>query len=83
MRPVTSLRLAFATLAGATIGFCVPVNAGILKKEPVMGALKEGQVVFVDDGSCPAGQIKKVVGGNHVKAGGYKHIERMRSCVPR
>jgi hypothetical protein len=48
-----------------------------------MGALKEGQVVLVDDGTCPKGQLKRVVGGNHVKAGGSKLIERTRSCVPR
>jgi hypothetical protein len=57
--------------------------ATIVKSEPPMGALKEGQVVLVDDGSCPAGQIKKVVGGNHVKVGGWKNIERERSCIPR
>lgn len=48
-----------------------------------MGALKEGQRVLVDDGSCPAGQIKEVIGGNHIKAGGYKRIERQRRCIPR
>jgi hypothetical protein len=48
-----------------------------------MGALKEGQVVLVDDGSCPAGQIKKVIGGNHTKVGGFKNIVRERSCIPR
>ena len=47
------------------------------------GAMKEGEVVLVDDGSCPKGQIKRIVGGNHVKAGGYKQIVRTRSCVPR
>jgi len=70
-------------IALAMFGFGLPARAEILKKEPVMGALKEGQVVLVDDGSCPAGQIKKVVGGNHVKAGGYKRIERIKTCVPR
>jgi hypothetical protein len=57
--------------------------ATIVKSEPPMGALKEGQAVLVDDGSCPAGQIKKVVGGNHVKVGGWKNVERERSCIPR
>ena len=57
--------------------------AKTLTREPPMGALKEGQVVLVDDGSCPKGQIKRVVGGNHVKVGGSKHIERTRSCVPK
>ena len=58
-------------------------QAEVLKREPPLGALKEGQVVLVDDGSCPKGQIKRVVGGNHVKAGGTKMIERTRTCVPR
>jgi hypothetical protein len=40
-------------------------------------------VVLVDHGSCPAGQIKQVTGGNHVKAGGTKHIERSHKCVPK
>jgi hypothetical protein len=57
--------------------------AEVLKREPPMGQLQEGQVVLVDDGSCPAGQIKQVTGGNHVKAGGFKHIERTRNCIPR
>ena len=54
-----------------------------LKQEPAMGALKEGEVVLVDDGSCPKGQIKRVVGGNHVTVGGFKKIQRKRSCVRR
>jgi hypothetical protein len=54
-----------------------------IKREPAMGAMKEGEVVLVDDGSCPKGQIKRVVGGNHTKVGGSKKIERTRSCVPR
>jgi hypothetical protein len=50
---------------------------------PPMGAMREGQVLLVDDGSCPAGQIKRVVGGNHTKVGGTKQIVRTSSCVPR
>ena len=57
--------------------------AEIVKKEPPMGAMREGQVLLVDDGSCPAGQIKRVVGGNHTKVGGTKQIVRTSSCVPR
>ena len=57
--------------------------AATVKQEPPMGAMREGQVLFVDDGSCPAGQIKRVVGGNHTKVGGTKQIVRTSSCVPR
>ncbi len=55
----------------------------ILKTEPPMGALREGQTVLVDDGRCPAGQIRRVTGGNHVAAGGHKHITRSSVCVAR
>ena len=57
--------------------------AETVKKEPPLGAMREGQVLLVDDGSCPAGQIKRVVGGNHTKVGGTKQIVRTSSCVPR
>ena len=73
---ITATIVATMLMAGAA-------EARILKHEPPMGALKEGQRVLVDDGSCPAGQIKEVIGGNHVKAGGYKHVERQRRCIPR
>ena len=57
--------------------------AKTVKQEPPMGAMREGEVVLVDDGSCPAGQIRRVVGGNHTKAGGTKQIVRTSSCVRR
>jgi len=41
--------------------------------------LRVGQRVFVDDGSCPAGQIKQVVGSRLSENG----VVRTRSCVPR
>ncbi len=73
----------FALAVIAVLAAAPPLRAEILKKEPAMGALREGQVVLVDDGSCPAGQLKQVTGGNHVKAGGTKHIERSYKCVPK
>ena len=76
--------LAFAVIfAIATTALSGQSLAEVLKREPPMGQLREGQVVLVDDGSCPAGQIKQVIGGNHVKAGGFKHIERTHNCIPR
>ena len=72
--------IAFAV---ALVVAAAPAPAQVLKKEPPMGQLREGQVVLVDDGSCPAGQIKEVIGGNHVNAGGTKHIVRTHKCIPR
>jgi len=71
--------MALIILFGTTAGAC----AQYLTQEPPMGALKEGQRVLVDDGSCGPGKILEVVGGNHVKAGGTKHIERRRRCIAR
>ena len=58
-----------------------PVEAQVLTREPPIGAMKEGERVLVDDGTCPKGQIKEVIGGNHVKVGGTKQVERQRRCI--
>lgn len=52
----------------------------VLKEEPASHALKRGRVVLVDDGSCPAGQIKVVTAGEGEGPGG---IKRSRRCVPK
>ena len=77
------MRISAIAFACGSVVSAAAVGEPIVKTEPAMGALKEGQVVMVDDGTCPVGQIKRVVGGNHTKVGGYKKIERVRSCVAR
>ena len=72
-----------AVFAIFAISLASQASAEVLKREPPMGQLREGQVVLVDDGSCPPGQIKRVTGGNHVKAGGFKHILRTHKCIPK
>ena len=67
----------------AAVAVAMPAAAQVLKVEPPMGAMREGQRVLVDDGTCPPGQIKQVIGGNHVKVGGHKQVERQRRCIPR
>ena len=57
--------------------------ATVLKTEPPMGALKPGQRVLVDDGFCPKGQVREVIGGDHYKVGGRNAVERQRRCIPR
>jgi len=52
----------------------------ILKEEPKRNLLKYGKVVLVDDGSCPAGQIKEVTGGDSSAA---TNIKRTRRCIPK
>jgi hypothetical protein len=74
----------FACVATLAIGaLTASVTAEVVKREPGMGQMKENQRLLVDDGSCPAGQIKEVIGGNHQKVGGTKFIERQRRCIPR
>jgi class 3 adenylate cyclase len=53
-------------------------SAQILKTEPAIGQLPTGATALVDDGTCPAGQIKQIVGGN-ITTG----APRLRSCIPR
>jgi hypothetical protein len=51
----------------------------ILPREPDLGELRLGQRVYVDDGACPAGQIKEVTGANLTPSG----VTRTRQCVAR
>ncbi len=50
----------------------------ILKTEPAIGQLPTGASVLIDDGTCPPGQVKQIIGGN-VTTG----QPRIRSCIPR
>jgi class 3 adenylate cyclase len=50
----------------------------VLRAEPALGQLPTGAAALVDDGTCPVGQIKQIVGGN-VTTG----QPRLRSCIPR
>jgi hypothetical protein len=57
----------------------------IVKTEPPKGALVKGAYVYLDNGSCPKGQLMKVTGGAF--AGGGKNgrgvaAPRTRQCVP-
>jgi hypothetical protein len=72
-----------ALLAAMTVTLITPVHAEILKNEPKMGDPKRNRTMLVDDGTCPKGQIKRVVGRNQVKATGTKHIVRISTCVRR
>ena len=72
--PLTSVSV-FALLA---------LTAPALAQQTVMREsditdLRLGQRVLVDDGSCPAGQIKEISGSQMTPAG----IVRTRKCVPR
>jgi hypothetical protein len=60
-------------------GFAAPAVAQQVAREQDIVDLRLGQRIMVDDGSCPAGQIKEVTGVKLTTSG----IARARKCVPR
>jgi hypothetical protein len=58
---------------------------GIMRREPAAGQLRAGDIVFVDDGTCPKGQIKKVTGGSNVgnNVAGMVGRNRHKECIKR
>jgi hypothetical protein len=74
-RPITATAAALAaTIVMATSAFATQVS-----RESDITALRLGQRILVDDGSCPAGQIKEIVGVALTPSG----VTRSRTCVPR
>lgn len=67
--------MASLVVLGLAVAACSPT---IVKHEPEGGALPHNDVVLVDDGSCPDGQIKEITGGNNSLG-----IDRKRRCIPR
>jgi hypothetical protein len=74
------LFVSLLTLAGG--GLLVPASpllAQHVSREQDIGDLRLGQRVKVDDGTCPAGQIKEVSGTRMTSTG----IVRTEKCIPR
>jgi hypothetical protein len=61
------------------LGFVTPAMAQQVAREQDIADLRLGQRIMVDDGSCPAGQIKEVTGVKLTTSG----VARARKCVPR
>jgi hypothetical protein len=70
-------RVIFSTFL--LIGFAAPALAQQVAREQDIADLRLGQRIMVDDGSCPAGQIKEVTGVKLTTSG----VARARKCVPR
>ncbi len=49
-----------------------------LKEEPPAGSVPYRKVVYVDDGTCPNGQVKEITGGSQAQS-----IPRQVRCVKR
>ena len=69
------------TLPGALVLFALaaPVTAQQVSREQDIVGLRLGQRVKVDDGTCPAGQVKEV-SGTKLTSGG---VVAARKCIPR
>lgn len=73
-----------ALVLAATLAFAVspPCQSQqkieYLKEEPPRGALPYRKIVYVDDGTCPKGEVKEITGGSQEKS-----IPRTVRCVKR
>jgi Family of unknown function (DUF6719) len=63
----------------ALLALAAPAAAEQVSREQDIVELRLGQRILVDDGSCPAGQIKEVSGAKMTAAG----IQRAKNCIPR
>jgi len=91
--PTRVVLAAFLTVLGAPLAAATSAtlvggqgNPRPLAREPGPGQLHLGEVVFVDDGTCPPGQIKRVIGGSNRDYGADRRrtgTARQVACVPR
>ncbi len=63
----------------ASLALTAIARADIVGRESDISGLRLGQKIYVDDGSCPAGQIKEIAGMRLSAAG----VEASRKCVDR
>jgi hypothetical protein len=66
-------------MIGALIALAAPASAQQVSREQDIVGLRLGQRIRVDDGTCPAGQIKEVSGAKMIAAG----VVHTRKCIPR
>ncbi len=68
-----------ASAALVLLLLATPALAQTVSREQDIVDLRLGQRVLVDDGSCPAGQIKEVQGSQMTTSG----VVRTRKCIQR
>jgi hypothetical protein len=69
----------FSLLLLGGFALATPAMAEQVSREQDIGNLRLGQRIKVDDGTCPAGQIKEVSGAKMISTG----IARTSKCIPR
>lgn len=73
-------RLSILLIAGVVVVLSAPsATAEQVSREQDIVNLRLGQRIMVDDGSCPAGQIKEVSGARLTPDG----VLRAVKCIPR
>ena len=63
----------------AMVALVTPARAQQVSREQDIGDLRLGQRIKVDDGTCPAGQVKEISGTKMTSTG----IVRAQKCIPR
>ena len=79
---MTTSRTHFACVLFLGLTLAAPVAHALgqqVGREQDITDLRLGQRVLVDDGSCPAGQIKEVSGAKMTQTG----VARTHKCIPR
>ena len=78
---ISSIKQLSVLMLGGWILFALvpPTLAQQVSREQDIGELRLGQRVKVDDGTCPAGQVKEISGTKMTSAG----IVRTQKCTPR
>ena len=80
MKPSHIKRFSFWLLGGVVLfALASPAKADQVAREQDIVNLRLGQRIKVDDGTCPAGQVKEVSGAK-MSATGVVHTHK---CVPR
>ena len=71
----------FLTVLLSGLAACAssPASAQQVSREQNIGTLRLGQRIKVDDGTCPAGQVKEISGTKMTSAG----VLRSAKCIPR
>jgi Family of unknown function (DUF6719) len=77
MRGLRAYRIV-ASAAAAALWLTAAAATTKVSKEPPNGGLRYGERLLVDDGSCPAGQIKELTGAKSANG-----VKRLRRCIKR
>ena len=76
---IVRITLLCTSLAVAGVLFVANADATQVSRETDIVNLRLGERVLVDDGSCPAGQIKQISGAKLGPTG----VVRARKCISR